>query len=207
MREVYGDHLNGIQRLMKAIRKRRRLQDEEERGREEQGEQNGLNNLQVVPRISSWKEAVQQWEKGHPERGLMPIRDWPLAWRKMTPRTSALYQTRMSRKLIAEEFHFCGRDENRMRKIHGSNMDCIASLCMSIRRNCKIRKGNLQSRLKETDAEDVERDDDGHEEEEEADEEESLTRKRKGTEDDILMLTKRSRPSRIQPLRVKKSCS
>lgn len=110
-------------------------------------------------------------------------------------------------KLIAEEFQFCGRDENRMRKIHSNNMDCIGSLCMSIRRSRKIRKGNLQSRQKETDAEDVERDDDGHEEEEEeeADEDEPLTRKRKGMEDDNQTLSK-SRPSRIQPRRVKKSC-
>lgn len=69
MREVYGDHLNPVWRLAKAIRKRRRLkdddrerraietpddvQDEEERGTGEQGGQNGLNNFPVVLRISS----------------------------------------------------------------------------------------------------------------------------------------------------------
>ncbi|KFH71208.1 hypothetical protein MVEG_01510 [Podila verticillata NRRL 6337] len=157
MREMYGDHLSPIWRLLKAIRKRRMLhdderarraietpndiQDEEERERGEQGGQNGLNTFPVVPSISNWKEAVQQWEKGHLERGLMPIRDWPLEWRTLTPQTSALYQIYMSRELIAEEF--------------------------------------------QTDMEDVERDDDVREEEQEADEDKLLTRRRKGVEDDI----------------------
>lgn len=59
--------------------------------------------------------------------------------------------------------------------------------------------------------EDVEKDEEekeeDEEEEEEADEDEPLTRKYKGVEDNIQTLSKRSRPPRIQPCRVKKSCS
>ena len=67
-----------------------------------------------IPTISTWQEAVNQWENGDPGKGLLiPLRSWTKKMRKTDP-------TRYSqRKQIAKEFIYLGRNEDNMRDDHG----------------------------------------------------------------------------------------
>ncbi|KAF9301726.1 hypothetical protein BGZ74_006342 [Mortierella antarctica] len=86
--------------------------------------------------ITHWRQAIEQWEKGDPEQGFMPIRDWPKQWRKGAG-TMKLY---LRLKAIADEFEFCGRDEYRMRELHGDITDRPGELVDSIRHRIRILK-------------------------------------------------------------------
>ncbi|KAG0013642.1 hypothetical protein BGZ81_000916 [Podila clonocystis] len=168
-----------------------------------------LSHLPVVPKINHWRQAIQQWEHGDPERGLLvPIRDWPLEWR----RTDRINKTYHNRRRIVDEYETCGRDEAEMRKIHGKKMDGAYSLLVSI--NNRRRKEQRQRKQEEA-LEDAGRDDDDDDDEvdvwedalEEADievkEEEEvpiLVRKRKNTPSEV-DASKMFKPSRVQPRR------
>lgn len=195
MQQIYGASLGGgTVTLLNAIRKRHRLlqleenstirpqivEDSEEESRaeeEEEEEEVPYVSLPKVPRIRSWKQAVEQWEEGNPEQGLMPIRDWPVEWQKSS-RTKLLY---LVRKRIAEEFVSCGRDESQMRKLHGAALDNSTQLVLSIRRRLGLSRprrakvGTLMSAMSEKEEEE----DELEEAEEEEEEEEALTKKRK----------------------------
>ncbi|KAG0094485.1 hypothetical protein BGZ93_007153 [Podila epicladia] len=179
-----------------------------------------LSCLPVIPKINHWKKAIQQWEHGDPEKGLVvPIRDWPLEWRK----TDRVNKTYHNRKRIVDEYEARGRDGAEMRKIHGKKIDGAYSLLVSI--NTRRRKELRQRRDKEA-IEDVERreddDDDDDEDEDEDDddvwedaleevevevkdeeEEPTLIRKRKVTpsEDKEADSSKKFRSIRVQPRR------
>ncbi|KAF9383544.1 hypothetical protein CPB97_006380, partial [Podila verticillata] len=171
MRQVYGANMDRVNSLLLAIRKKRHRQmgrtktvpiepqtfDDSEGNSEEVQEEASNDPLPTVPRVTGWRHAVEQWEKGDPEKGLTPIRDWPESWREYTARTRLLY---ICRRRIAEEFAFCGRDESKMRKLHGKAMKSLGTLLASIRRRRK------QSREQET----VEASSDATSSEEEADE-------------------------------------
>ncbi|KAF9370482.1 hypothetical protein CPC16_003686, partial [Podila verticillata] len=113
-------------------------QVEKEKEAEEEGKEEGSSvHWPDVPlRLKNWKQAVEQWEIGDPIRGLKPISTWPEEW-KTSSRTQKVY---VSRKTIAEEFEFFGRDEARMRQVHGINMERSADLVRSIRRHMWLRK-------------------------------------------------------------------
>ncbi|KAG0034910.1 hypothetical protein BGZ81_002317 [Podila clonocystis] len=196
MRQLYGASLDGLQSLIVAIRKLHKLQGintkiaarsqtvndsdtESEKEDEENGEEGGTAGpIPTVPRIRTWKQAVEQWEKGDPEHGLAPMRDWPEEWRK-TSRTRMLC---LARRRIAEEFEFCGRDEIRMRKLHGEAMDCNKDLLDSIRGRLGVSsQWKSKSTLKNTvgDEEEELEELEELEEEGEEEEEEALTKKRK----------------------------
>lgn len=55
----------------------------------------------------SWKEAITQWERGDPDKGIMALKDWPkeLYTGVMKDKVGA---KRHNRKLIAEEYQRCG---------------------------------------------------------------------------------------------------
>ncbi|KFH71298.1 hypothetical protein MVEG_01598 [Podila verticillata NRRL 6337] len=145
MRQVYGDSLNGeMGKLLIAIRLRRDLGNmqpldecgekdlfspsisDDESDQEYQGQPQS-----TIPKISNWREAVQQWEEGDPDNGLME----PLCkWTTVAPKCRATHATR---KLIANEFDFFKRDEHKMREVHGKNMDRVRSLIESIRKRPK----------------------------------------------------------------------
>ncbi|KAG0021725.1 hypothetical protein BGZ82_011264 [Podila clonocystis] len=74
----------------------------------------GLSQLHVVPKINHWRQAIQQWEHGDPERGLLVlIRDWPLEWHR-TDRINKKYH---NRRRIVDEYRACGRrKEQRQRR-------------------------------------------------------------------------------------------
>ncbi|KAF9290041.1 hypothetical protein BGZ74_000579 [Mortierella antarctica] len=170
-----------------------------------------LSYLPVVPKINHWRQAIQQWEHGDPEKGLMvPIRDWPLEWRK----ADRVNKTYHNRKRIVDEFEACGRDEAEMRKIHGKKMDGAYSLLVSI--NSRRRK-ELRQRKEEEALEDAGRDDDDDDDDDvwedaleqaevevkEEEEEPTLIRKRKYTPsgDKGVDSSKKFRPIRVQPRR------
>ncbi|KFH73966.1 hypothetical protein MVEG_01179 [Podila verticillata NRRL 6337] len=113
-------------------------QVDKEKEAEEEGKEEGSSvQWPDVPlRLKNWKQAVEQWEIGDPIRGLKPISTWPEEW-KTSSRTQKVY---VSRKTIAEEFEFFGRDEARMRQVHGINMERSADLVQSIRRHMWLRK-------------------------------------------------------------------
>ncbi|KAF9328215.1 hypothetical protein BG006_008554 [Podila minutissima] len=154
MRQMYGDNLDGLNTLITAIRKQNRMRriqaknaarpqtvndsnTESEDDEEEKGEAGGAAGpMPRVPRLQTWKQAIEQWETGDPEQGLTPMRDWPYKWRN-TARTRMLYLTR---KRIAEEFAFCGRDEIRMRELHGNAMDSSNGLVKSIRKRLGLSR-------------------------------------------------------------------
>lgn len=175
-----------------------------------------LSRLPVVPKINHWRQAIQQWEQGDPERGLVvPIRDWPLEWRK----TDRVNKTYHNRKRIVDEYEACGRDEIEMRKIHGKKMDGAYSLLVSI--NNRRRKEQRQRKEEEA-LEDAGRDDDDDEDDEDVwedaleeaevevkdeEEEPTLIRKRKDTPSGYKEVdsSKKFRPTRVQPRRQARS--
>ncbi|KAG0335891.1 hypothetical protein BG000_007145, partial [Podila horticola] len=198
MKEVYGDIMDrGVRKLLVAIHNRHKQQKaEEERKQSEarlaergdgaeinQGEEaaaeQGPDNFPVVPRIYFWKQAIEQWEKGEPDRGLtVPMRDWPVEWRN-SHKTSTVYKLYLTRKFIAEEFEFCGRDENRMRQLHGKNMEQIKTLQLSIRKR-RIQAGKQKEAEALVDGGERDEDEDVETDELEVDaEDEPLIRKRK----------------------------
>ncbi|KAF9325935.1 hypothetical protein BG006_010592 [Podila minutissima] len=102
MEEMYGDSLSTLTRLVQAITERRRQrkalevvnrinaqavgivpseQGQEVNKKDGEGYEDIDPCMPAVPKITHWKEVVQQWEDD-PIRGLtMPIRLWPKAWR------------------------------------------------------------------------------------------------------------------------------
>lgn len=52
------------------------------------------------------------------------------------------------RKYIADEFEFCGRDGNTVRKLHGKNMDNISHLMLSIRWRKRLKKQGKTTLMK-----------------------------------------------------------
>lgn len=64
----------------------------------------------------------------------------------------ALHQ---AREAIEEEFEFCGRDENRMRKLHGKAMDQIKILQNSICKRCRDQRKTETSQDEHRDQEEV----------------------------------------------------
>ncbi|KAF9304806.1 hypothetical protein BGZ74_000528 [Mortierella antarctica] len=187
MRQMYGDNLDGLNTLITVIRKQNRMRriqaknaarpqtvndsnTESEDEEEEKGEVGGAAGpMPRVPRLQTWKQAIVQWETGDPEQGLTPIRDWPYKWRN-TARTRMLYLTR---KRIAEEFAFCGRDEIRMRELHGNAMDSSNALVKSIRKRLGLsRPRRNKGPLENTTGNEEDELDELEEEEEEEEEEE-----------------------------------
>ncbi|KFH71299.1 hypothetical protein MVEG_01599 [Podila verticillata NRRL 6337] len=167
--------------------------------------------LPVVPKINHWTQAIQQWENGDPERGLMvPVRDWPLEWRKV----DRVNKTYHNRKRIVDEYEACGRDEEEMRRIHGKKMDGAYSLLVSInnrrRKELKIKRAEASERDEDDDDDDEVWEDALEEAEVEVKEEEeepTLIRKRKDTPsgDSEMDASKKIRPTRVQPRRTVRS--
>lgn len=88
-----------------------------------------------IPTISSWKQAIQQWDVGDISRGLtIPLSDWTS---KMKAADPSKYS---QRKLIVAEFEYFGRDENKMEGCHGSSLNSIGDLIRSIRAKSAERK-------------------------------------------------------------------
>ncbi|KAG0027149.1 hypothetical protein BGZ82_009135 [Podila clonocystis] len=184
MKKEYGNNMDGVRKLMKAIHNRRKRQKAEgggggtRRGRDsvdnvddedlddgEDADKEGSESPpnMVVPRIHNWKQALRQWEKGDPENGLIvPIRDWPPEWRRQS-HPGGLHKLYYFRQFIAEEFEFCGRDENRMRELHGKNMGQIKAFVRSIRK----RRMEMTQQEKADAPEDENRDDENEEDNEE----------------------------------------
>ncbi|KAG0094482.1 hypothetical protein BGZ93_007150 [Podila epicladia] len=96
------------------------------------------SQAQTIPRASSWQEAVRQWDNGDPKNGLtMPLCSWtPVMIRSFSP---MFYE----RALIANEFDFHGRSEDKMKETYGDNLDTVNRLVMAIvqkRRQRKVMK-------------------------------------------------------------------
>ncbi|KFH71305.1 hypothetical protein MVEG_01605 [Podila verticillata NRRL 6337] len=154
-------------------------------------------SMQAVPRIRYWLEAVRQWEQGDPEHGLtVPIRDWPAEWRK----EDKMRQVYGRRRTIAKEYELRGRDEARMRQVHGECLDRPNDLVLSIGRRRREEAQELAGAQSEERNDDDE-EDAGEEETEEGvkedeGEDEPLTRKRKSkAADDVETLSKMNKPS------------
>ncbi|KAG0084273.1 hypothetical protein BGZ92_010020 [Podila epicladia] len=96
------------------------------------------SQAQTIPRASSWQEAVRQWDNGDPKNGLtMPLCSWtPVMIRSFSPMFH-------ERALIANEFDFHGRSEDKMKETYGDNLDTVNRLVMAIvqkRRQRKVMK-------------------------------------------------------------------
>lgn len=151
---------------------------------------------QTVPRIRYWLEAVRQWEQGDPEHGLtVPIRDWPAEWRK----EDKMRQVYGRRRAIAEEYELMGRDETRMRQVHGECLDRPNDLVLSIGRRRREKAQELagaQSEERNDDEEDMDELEAEEGVEEDEGEDESLIRKRKSkAADGVETLSKKNKPS------------
>lgn len=159
MRKVYGESMNGLGKLTKAIRSRHKRQkqgvaksghegeqeeeeedkeeeDEEQEKEEEKDEEGPEVPWPNVPKLRDWKQAITQWEIGDPGRGFKPVSTWPAKW-KRARRTQTVY---WRRRTIAEEFAFCGRDEDRMLQLHGAAMERVDELLVSINRHRRLRR-------------------------------------------------------------------
>lgn len=204
MEETYGDSLSTPTRLVQAITERRRQrkalevvnqinaqavgivpseQGQEVNEKDGEGYEDVGPYMPAVPKITHWREAVEQWEEGDPIRGLTrPFRLWPKSWRVR----SRVHQMYNIRKTIAEEFEFCGRDGERMRQLHGTNVDSVQALLESIHRRRNLSSLQVQA----TASEDVRQD------YEEGEDEEPLIRKRRVTvveTDDAVSASKKTR--------------
>lgn len=149
------------------------VEKEKEAEEEEKVEGHSLQWPDVPIRLKNWKQAVEQWEIGDPKRGLKPISTWPEEWQTAS-RTQNVY---VSRKTIAEEFEFFGRNEAMMRHVHGINMERSADLVKSINRHRWLRKQKKVVIV--VDEEDLKEEEKGELEENELEEEEEPLIKRR----------------------------
>ncbi|KAF8947322.1 hypothetical protein BGZ52_007988, partial [Haplosporangium bisporale] len=148
MRKVYGKSMDRLKDLVIAIRSRRRLEEKgvEDRGQEaeqqeeeeekEEEEEGPKEHWPNVPKVKNWRQAVQQWEMGDPECDLEPISRWPPEWQ----RSRHTHSSYLRRKIIAEEYEYCGRDEHRMRRLHGRAVRRLDDLVASINRRKRLRQ-------------------------------------------------------------------
>lgn len=122
-----------------------------------------------IPTISKWQDAVEQWENGDPDKGLLvPLHRWTKTMRRTD---SAKYS---QRKSIAMEFIYLGRNEVNVKDVHGKAADTVRQLLKSIHRKNLEREeaGTSSSGLQ-----DHGRDED--EDEDEDEEPEPLLRRRR----------------------------
>ncbi|KAF9366306.1 hypothetical protein CPB97_006791, partial [Podila verticillata] len=125
MRQVYGDSLNAeVKKLLIAIRLRRKQGNPQPLDKlgekdlsspsvsdDESDQEYHGRSQPTIPKISNWREAVQQWEEGDPENGVtVPLRDWNLEMRRGQRRY-------YDRKMVAQEFEYQGRNEDKMRQV------------------------------------------------------------------------------------------
>ncbi|KFH73988.1 hypothetical protein MVEG_01201 [Podila verticillata NRRL 6337] len=148
MRKVYGKSMDRLKDLVIAIRSRRRLEEkgvedrgqeaeqQEEEEEEEEEEEGPKEHWPNVPKVKNWRQAVQQWEMGDPECDLEPISRWPPEWQ----RSRHTHSSYLRRKIIAEEYEYCGRDEHRMRRLHGRAVRRLDDLVASINRRKRLRQ-------------------------------------------------------------------
>ncbi|KAF9381855.1 hypothetical protein CPC16_009646 [Podila verticillata] len=130
MRLVYGESMNGVRRLVKAIRIKRKPPKQET-----EEDEKGVH----VPRATDWKDVIQQWERGDPDNGLIPL----CKWNRTMQQQSHVY---LKRRVIGKEFEFYGRDEARMRQVYGDSMDQIVTLLKAIRdRHKSLEKGESRA--------------------------------------------------------------
>jgi len=62
-----------------------------------------IPNLSRRPGKSMWRDAIQQWEQGDPENGLLALKDWPEEW--YTGERRLVYGSkRRTRQVIADEY-------------------------------------------------------------------------------------------------------
>ncbi|KAF9282992.1 hypothetical protein BGZ74_002047 [Mortierella antarctica] len=158
---------------------------------------NNLTKRPDFPKIVHWKEAIQQWDKGDPKRGLdLPLCKWPPAWRK---NSLSFYH----RSVIVQEFELFGRDEGKMRDeygdiLSGRVMDLVSAI-RDRRRDRKMQKRGVspthfirpgrkpKRKLEEVEIEEEEEEEEEEEdedEEEEDEEEEDEEEEKGGDEDD-----------------------
>ncbi|KAF9390091.1 hypothetical protein CPB97_009988 [Podila verticillata] len=201
MRKVYGNSMNGLKKLLIAIRSRRKLKKKgvEDRGQEaeqqeEEEEEEGLKeHWPKVPRIKTWRQAVQQWEIGDPTHGLGPISKWPLV-RRRSRRSHSSYSRR---RTIAGEYEYCGRDEHRMRQLHSAAMDRLSNLVESINRQKRLRRQKKAGIVVDEESVEGEVEDesaDEWEDDELEEEEEPLVKKRKVVTFDSQTSFKKKKP-------------
>ncbi|KAF9325352.1 hypothetical protein BG006_011158 [Podila minutissima] len=143
--------------------------------------------VHIIPRCSDWKEVIRQWDEGDTENGLnLPLSQWPQEWKKH-------HTTYYTRKAIVTEFESFGRDESRMRRVHGADINSLWRLVRSIRARLRERKGQLGASqegrqvglVSDVDDDDDDDDDDNDEEQSRDEDEEDESRgKRKHHTDD-----------------------
>ncbi len=62
-----------------------------------------IPNLSRRPGKSVWRDAIQQWEQGDPENGVLALKDWPEEW--YTGERRLVYGSkRRTRQVIADEY-------------------------------------------------------------------------------------------------------
>ncbi|KAG0347543.1 hypothetical protein BG005_012020 [Podila minutissima] len=149
-------------------------EDDEQSSEEDSDVGTTQPTVHIIPKCSDWKEMIRQWEEGDPENGLsLPLSQWPQEWK----RHNATYY---SRRIIVTEFESFGRDESRMRRVHGANMDGVWRLIQSIRARRRQRKGQFGAGqegsqvglVNDVDDDDVDDDDDDNDDEESRDKDE-----------------------------------
>ncbi|KAF9207016.1 hypothetical protein BGZ49_001352 [Haplosporangium sp. Z 27] len=88
-----------------------------------------------IPDISTWKDAVSQWENGDLDKGLsIPPKHWTVPMRRTDPSRYS------QRKLIATEFIYLGRNDRNMSDVHGESVELVSNLIASIRAHKRARK-------------------------------------------------------------------
>ncbi|KAG0093000.1 hypothetical protein BGZ93_007273 [Podila epicladia] len=163
--------------------------------------------VQCIPRIKHWKEAILQWDRGDPKKGLIiPLSKWKYSMRRRHQ------DTFYPRRTIAKEFEHFGRNEGKMRVVYGDDMSgSVKNLVLAIRRRYKKLKKRCSDETDLENDEDYEdggdKEEDDEEEEdgddEEEDEEERLVKKQKVSSAISLPSSFKVRaiPMRVQPPR------
>ncbi|KAF8985364.1 hypothetical protein BGZ46_004704 [Entomortierella lignicola] len=93
-----------------------------------------------IPDISTWKDAVSQWENGDLDKGLsIPLKHWTVPMRRTDPSRYS------QRKLIATEFIYLGRNDRNMSDVHGESVELVSNLIASNRAHKRARKKSPSS--------------------------------------------------------------
>lgn len=100
-------------------------------------ESNSAPTAPRIPDISTWKDAIRQWEEGDLDKGLtIPLKLWTT---RMRNTDASRYS---QRKLIATEYINLGGSDENMRNVHGDAVKLVSNLIASIREHKRARKSD-----------------------------------------------------------------
>ncbi|KAG6811000.1 hypothetical protein H0H87_010655 [Tephrocybe sp. NHM501043] len=104
----------------------------------------------IIPNLKAgsdtWKNAIEQWERGEPERGLyIPLKDWPLEWYTGDMRTFT-GSKRRDRQLVALAYERANRDDTAFLEAYPEAAKSIRLLLKRLRDDKQFAKPRKSKR-------------------------------------------------------------